>query len=95
MYRQFGAPKNLLEGESHLRKEPQTTNVTFCPKTFTMAEDPKANTVGENEKKELKELRDKCKEVMGNPPQNPFGNERDLFQKTRKIKEITKLARSS
>ena len=53
-------PENLLGGNSHLRKESQKTNVPFCPKSFTMAEGPKANTVREK-CKELKELRDKCR----------------------------------
>ena len=38
-------PKNFLGGKSHLCKEPQKTNVSFCPKSFTMAEDPKAIAV--------------------------------------------------
>ena len=44
-------PKNLLGEESHLRKEPQKTNVSFCPKNFAMAEDPRANTLRENANK--------------------------------------------
>ena len=57
-----------------------------------MAEDPKSNSVQKDAKKKLKELGDKCKEVMGGPFAGPFGNERYLPQKTT---EITKLAQPS
>ena len=33
-------PKNLLGGESHLLQSTQEGKLSFCPKTFTMAEDP-------------------------------------------------------
>ena len=47
--------KNLLGGESHLSyEEPKKTNVSFCPKTFPTAEDPKVNAVGGKCKKELR-----------------------------------------
>ncbi len=39
--------KNLFGGESHLPQESQKTNVSVCPKTFSVAEDPKANAVGQ------------------------------------------------
>ncbi len=51
----------------------QKTHVSFCPKTFTMwLKTPKANSVGEKCEKELKEMGDKCKEVMGEPSAEPF-----------------------
>ena len=42
--------QNLFGIDSHLpqkTKESQKTNVSFCLNTFTMAEDPKADVVGE------------------------------------------------
>ena len=68
----LGLQKTFWEAKAICCKEPQKTTVSFCPKTFTMAEGPKANPVGEKCEKELKELGDKCKEVMGEPSAEPF-----------------------
>ena len=64
--------RTFWEAKAICCKECQKTNVSFCPKTFPTAEDPKANTDGEKCKNELKELGDKCKEVMGEPSAEPF-----------------------
>ena len=63
--------KNLLGGESHLlQRAPQKTNVSFCPKTFTMAEDPKANAAREKCKIELRNWQTSLKKWWGHLPQN-------------------------
>ena len=43
--------RTFWEANAICCKKPQKTNVSFCPKTFTMAEDPKGNTVREKCKK--------------------------------------------
>jgi len=78
------------EGKAICCKEPKKTNVSFCPKIFTMAEDRKANVVEEKCKKEFQEL-NKFKKVMGEPSTEPFGSPSELPQKTR---DTTKLAQS-
>ena len=46
--------RTFWEAKAICCKEPKKTNASFCPKTFTMAEDPKANAVGGTWKKELR-----------------------------------------
>ena len=47
--------------------------MSFCTKTFTMAQHFKANAVGEKKKERVEELEDNFKEVMGEPSTEPFG----------------------
>ena len=54
-----------------------------------MAEDRKANGVGEKMLKRVEEHRDKCKEVMGEPSTEPFGTPRWICP--RRTRDTTKL----
>ena len=68
----LGLQRTFWEAKAICCKK-QKTNVSFCPKTFTMwLKTLKANTVGEKCEKELKEMGDKSKEVMGEPSAEPF-----------------------
>ena len=62
-------PKNLLGGQSHLLQKKQKTNVSFCHKTFTMAEDPKANSVQKHAKKRWRNWEANVKKWWGDPLQ--------------------------
>ena len=68
----LGLQRTFWEAKAICCTKTQKTNVSFCPKTFTMAEDPKANTVWEKCEKRVEGNGDKCKEVMGEPCAEPF-----------------------
>ena len=73
MYRTVWDSKEPFGRQKPFAAKKQKTNVSFCPKTFTMwLKTPKANSVGEKCEKELKEMGDKSKEVMGEPSAEPF-----------------------
>ena len=54
----------------------------FYPKTFTMAEDPKADAVSGKMRKGVEELGDKFKEVMGEPSTERFGTPKRICRPT-------------
>ena len=68
----LGLQRTFWEAKAICCTKTQKTNESFCPKTFTMAEDPKANTVWDKCEKRVEGNGDKCKEVMGEPCAEPF-----------------------
>ncbi len=65
-------------------KEPQKTNISVCPKTIPENQ----TTLGDKREEELKELRDMCKEVIGEPSTEPCRKQKGSApQKTRQDQE--------
>ena len=62
--------RTFREAKAICCKEPQRTNVSFCPKTFTMAEDPKVNSVQKDARKSWRSWKIYVKKWWGGPLQN-------------------------
>ena len=88
--------RTFREAKAVSCKVPKKTNVSFEPRTFTIAEDPKANVVGKNAQKSSgTELGDAFKEVMGNLPQNLLPPQNVSAQNTRDNETCATLVKPS
>ena len=80
----LGLQRTFWEAKAICCTKTQKTNVSFCPQTFTMAENPKANTVWEKCEKRVEGNGDKCKEVMGETLRRTLSETYATFVKPRR-----------